>query len=155
MQARLLPQAELQRQLEQRGFELGGRDYALPAQRVSDFLAGKRSTGELRSSYPRRLQSADLSEVIPAWSRKPFAQALKVFAQRIEGYESAGLLVGPEARGSSPVRIPRDRETYLSPSTPGLYPVGEGAGFAGGIMSAALDGLRAAAALVRSRAPAG
>ena len=145
---------ELQRQLELRGFDLGGRDYALPAQRVSDFLAGKRSTGELRSSYPRRLQSADLSEVIPDWSRKPFAQALKVFAQRIEGYESAGLLVGPEARGSSPVRIPRDRETYLSPSTPGLYPVGEGAGFAGGIMSAALDGLRAAAALVRSRARA-
>lgn len=147
---------ELQRQLERRAFQLGGGDYSLPAQRVSDFLRGQLSQGELTSSYPRRLQPVDLREVLPDWSRKPFAQALRRFGQRIEGYESsAGLLVGPETRGSSPVRIPRGDEDRVSLSTPGLYPIGEGAGYAGGIMSAALDGLRSAAALVRAAAPAG
>ena len=147
---------ELQRQLERRAFQLGGGDYSLPAQRVSDFLRGNLSTGELKSSYPRRLKPVDLREVLPDWSRKPFAQALRRFGQRIQGYEtSAGLLVGPETRGSSPVRIPRDEVARVSLSTPGLYPVGEGAGYAGGIMSAALDGLRSAAALIRAAGPAG
>ncbi|MBL4848366.1 MAG: NAD(P)-binding protein [Planctomycetes bacterium] len=146
---------ELQRQLEQRAFLLAGSDYTLPAQRVDDFLRGEISRGELKSSYPRRLQAVDLREVLPDWSRKPFAQALKRFGNRIEGYgSSAGLLVGPETRSSSPVRIPRETETRVSVSTPGLFPMGEGAGYAGGIMSAAIDGLRTAAALIRAHAPA-
>jgi len=145
----------LQRQLEQRAFQLGGGDYALPAQRVDDFLRGQVSRGELKSSYPRRLHPMDLREVLPDWSRKAFGKALARFGQRIEGYStSSGLLVGPETRGSSPVRIPRDLESRISVSTPGLYPIGEGAGYAGGIMSAAIDGLRSAAALIRAAAPA-
>lgn len=147
---------ELQRRLERKAFELGGGDYALPAQRVDDFLRGQVSQGELKSSYPRRLHPLDLHEVIPDWSRKAFGKALARFGQRIEGYSTnSGLLVGPETRGSSPVRIPRDLETRISVSTPGLYPMGEGAGYAGGIMSAAIDGLRSAAALIRSHSPAG
>lgn len=147
---------ELQRQLERRGFELGGGDYDLPAQRVGDFLAGRISQGPLTSSYPRGLKSADLRQVLPTWGARAMARALQTFGQRIPGYDGdAGLLVGPETRGSSPVRIPRDPTTRVSTSTPDLYPVGEGAGYAGGIMSAAIDGLRSAAALIRSTAPAG
>ncbi|MGE0708050.1 MAG: NAD(P)/FAD-dependent oxidoreductase [Planctomycetota bacterium] len=147
---------ELQRRLEKRAFELGGGDYALPAQRVPDFLRGLVSKGPLASSYPRRLQAVELREVLPAWGVRDFAAALKRFGHQVPGYDSgAALLVGPETRGSSPVRIPRDPETRVSPSTPGLYPVGEGAGFAGGIMSAAIDGIRSAAALIRAHAPTG
>jgi uncharacterized FAD-dependent dehydrogenase len=147
---------EIQRELEERAFALAGGDYALPAQRPADFLAGKLSQGALRSSYPRRLQAADLRQVLPDWGASAMAKALRLFDRRIEGYAGAqALLVGPETRGSSPVRIPRDSESRVSPSTPGLYPIGEGAGYAGGIMSAAVDGLRSAAALVRGRAPAG
>ena len=76
------------------------------------------------------------------------------FDQRIRGYVKEGLLVGPESRGSSPIRMPRDVNTRQSTSTVGLYPIGEGAGYAGGIMSAAIDGLRSAAALIRAKAPA-
>jgi uncharacterized protein len=146
---------ELQRRLERRGFELGGGDYSVPAQRVVDFLAGRPSPGPLESTYPRGMTAGvDLSEVIPATFLEPMRQALRGFERQMPGYAGAeALLVGPEARGSSPVRLPRDHETRVSTSTPGLYPVGEGAGFAGGIMSAAVDGLRSAAALVAAWAP--
>jgi uncharacterized FAD-dependent dehydrogenase len=147
---------ELQRQYEKRAFELGGATYAIPAQRVPDFLRGRRSKGALTSSYPRDLASADLREVLPPDVSRAMQQALGFFDRLMPGYASdVGLLVGPESRGSSPVRIPRDDASRVSTSTPGLYPVGEGAGYAGGIMSAAIDGLRSAAALVGAFAPAG
>lgn len=147
---------ELQRQYERRAFELGGGTYALPAQRVPDFLRGRRSTGALESTYPRELVSADLREVVPPEVGAAIRRSLALFDRQMPGYGSdVGLLVGPEARGSSPVRIPRDDATRVSVSTPRLYPVGEGAGYAGGIMSAAIDGLRSAAALVGAFAPAG
>lgn len=146
----------LQRRLERRAFELGGGDYSLPTQRVPDFLAGRRSRGPFASSYPRGHRAADLREVLPPAGARAMARALPLFGKHMPGYASAaGILVGPETRGSSPVRIPRDERTRVSPSTPGLYPVGEGAGYAGGIMSAAVDGLRSAAALVQAFAPAG
>jgi uncharacterized protein len=146
---------EVQRAHERRAFELGGGDYSLPAQRASDFLRGRRSKGALESSYPRKLVSADLREVLPPAVARAMLRGLELFADQIPGYGSeSGLLVGPEARGSSPVRIPRDDATRVSPTTPRLYPVGEGAGYAGGIMSAAIDGLRSAAALVQAFAPA-
>jgi uncharacterized FAD-dependent dehydrogenase len=146
---------EVQRRYEKRAFELGGGTYAIPAQRAPDFLRGKKSKGPLASSYPRELVGADLREVIPPDVGRAMQKALDFFERIVPGYGSdAGLLVGPEARGSSPVRIPRDDATRESPSTPRLYPVGEGAGYAGGIMSAAIDGLRTAAALVQAFAPA-
>lgn len=147
---------ELQRRYERRAFELGGGNYALPAQRVPDFIRGRRTKGAMASSYPRELVSADLREVLPPEVARAMQRALELFERQIPGYASeAGILVGPEARGSSPVRIPRDDATRVSISTPRLYPVGEGAGYAGGIMSAAIDGLRSAAALVAAYAPAG
>ena len=146
---------ELQRRLERRGFELGGGNYDLPAQRAPDFLAGRASKGALESTYPRGLRGTDLRHVVPAGSWKLITASLQRFEQLIPGYAGPeALLVGPEARGSSPVRIPRAELSRESLSTPGLYPVGEGAGYAGGIMSAAVDGLRSAAALVAAWAPA-
>lgn len=145
----------LQRLYERRAYELGADDYALPAQRVPDFIRGRRSKGALESSYPRALVRADLREVIPPEVARAMQRSLEHFDRQLPGYASeAGLLVGPESRGSSPVRIPRDDATRASTSTPRLYPVGEGAGYAGGIMSAAIDGLRSAAALVEAFAPA-
>lgn len=145
---------ELQRTLERRAFELGGANYTLPAQRASDYAKGTLSKGELASSYPRGLVSADLREVLPAPTAAAIARALRAFDARISGYMKEGLLVGPESRGSSPIRMPRDPLSRVSLSTPGLYPIGEGAGYAGGIMSAAIDGLRSAAALIRMASPA-
>jgi hypothetical protein len=145
---------ELQRKLEQHAFSLGGSDYRIPAQRAGDYLSGKLSQGVLASSYPRGLVPADLQAVVPKETAAAIGRALRAFDKRIPGFVSEGLLVGPESRGSSPVRIPRDSLSRISTSTPGLYPVGEGAGFAGGIMSAAIDGLRSAAALIRTHAPA-
>lgn len=145
----------VQRAFERRAFELAGGTYALPAQRAPDFLAGRRSRGALASSYPGRLVAADLREVVPTAGARAIQASLRFFTSRIPGYAGPdALLVGPEARGSSPVRIPRDPATRASASTTGLYPVGEGAGYAGGIMSAAIDGLRSAAALVEAWAPA-
>ncbi len=93
-------------------------------------------------------------EVLPAPTAHAIRCALETFDRKIPGYLGEGLLVGPEARGSSPVRILREPGTRQSPTAPGLYPVGEGAGYAGGIMSAAIDGLRSAAALIRVHRPA-
>ena len=141
----------LQRRLEAAAFRLGGGDYRLPGQRVQDFLRGKVSQGELTSTYPRGLTPADLHDVLPADGARSMRESLRLFERKIPGYGGPdGLLVGVEARGSSPVRIPRALEGRESTSTPGLYPVGEGAGFAGGIMSAAVDGMRSAAALVQA-----
>lgn len=146
---------EVQRAVEKRAFELGSGGYECPAQRVVDFLASRTGTVPFASSYPRAHVTADLREVLPPLGAKAIANAIRDFDGRIKGFAGpSGLLVGPESRGSSPVRIDRDPETRASPSTKGLYPVGEGAGFAGGIVSAAIDGLRSARSLVRRHAPA-
>ncbi len=145
---------ELQRQIEKRAFEIGGGTYALPAQRARAFVKGRLSGDDMESSYALGLVRADLREVLPAPTAHAIRCALEIFDRKIPGYLGEGLLVGPEARGSSPVRILRDPATRQSPTTPGLYPVGEGAGYAGGIMSAAIDGLRSAAALIRAHGPA-
>ncbi len=140
---------DLQRRLEHRAFELGGGDYGAPIQRARDFIRGRRSPDGMESSYRRGTVSADLREIIPPSAAEAIRNALEVFDRRIAGYLDEGLLIGPETRGSSPVRIPRDPSTRRSLSVPGLYPIGEGAGHAGGIMSAAIDGLRSAAVVVR------
>jgi uncharacterized FAD-dependent dehydrogenase len=146
---------EIQRECERRAFELGSGAYECPVQRVQDFLAGRMSKGPFASSYPRTHIAADLRTVLPPLGAKAIAQALREFDSRIKGFAGpSGLLVGPESRGSSPIRIERDQESRESPSTKGLYPVGEGAGFAGGIVSAAIDGMRSARAIVKRYAPA-
>ena len=140
----------LQRQLESRAWDLGGGGFAAPAQRVTDFLAGRVSESLGKTSYPLPLTSAPLDEVLPVGAADSLRAALLDIDRRLPGFAGEhGMLVGPESRSSSPVRLLRDAETLESPSHPGLFPVGEGAGHAGGIMSAAVDGLRVADALVR------
>jgi len=138
-----------QRRIEIRAFELGGSDYDLPAQRAEDFIQGKKSGRLPGCSYRRGIRSADLRRIVPEKGITSIAEALVFFERRIPGFIGDGLLVGPESRGSSPVRLLRHPETRQSLSHPGLYPIGEGAGAAGGIISAALDGLRSAAAFIR------
>ncbi len=144
----------LQRRYERRAFELAGGDYRCPIQRADDFLAWRRSRGDIASSYPRGVVSLELAELVPPGVVSALRDGLPLLDRRWRGTFLAGAtLVGPEARGSSPVRFIRHDETLESTSTPGLIPIGEGAGYAGGIISAALDGLRAAKAIIRRFAP--
>jgi uncharacterized FAD-dependent dehydrogenase len=138
-----------QRDLERRFFEAGGADYRAPAQRASDFLGLRGSSGELRSSYVLGLAPGRIDELLPAILRDAIAAALVRFERTIPGFAGPqGLLVGLESRSSGPVRIVRDAATRRATGFPNLFPVGEGAGYAGGIMSAALDGARTALALL-------
>lgn len=138
-----------QQKVEKLAYEMG-TSYEVPAQRIPDFLKGKISDKKsLSSTYPRGHVAVDLRRLLPGAGPRIMGQGIKVFDRIWKGFASAeGLLVGPESRGSSPVRMPRDPESRVSTSTPGLYPMGEGAGFAGGIMSAALDGARSAQAVI-------
>ncbi|MBL8862609.1 MAG: NAD(P)-binding protein [Planctomycetes bacterium] len=138
-----------QRQLEQRFFAAGGSDYHAPAQRAVDFLARRESSGELRSSYVLGLAAGRVDALLPPFLFDAIAHALTSFERAIPGFAgSEGLLVGLESRSSGPVRMPRDPLTRRAQGCANLWPVGEGAGWAGGIMSAALDGARSALALV-------
>jgi uncharacterized FAD-dependent dehydrogenase len=140
---------ERQRELERRFFEAGGSDYSAPAQRASDFLARRESRGELVSSYRFGCVPGRLDLLLDEPLRAALARALARFERSIPGFAGdQGLFVGLESRSSGPVRVPRERETLRARGFSNLYPVGEGAGWAGGIMSAAIDGARAARALV-------
>jgi len=136
------PGVAIQRWIESLAFRAGGGSYAAPAQRAEDFMSGKRGGDLPRSSYLPHLNHTALKEYLPAWLTEPLKQALRIFDRRIPGFVGEGLLISPESRTSSPVRILRDPEFRRSLSHPGLYPVGEGAGYAGGIVSSAADGLR-------------
>ena len=141
----------LQRDLEQRAFQLGGGGYCAPVQRQEDFLAGRPSTalGEVKPSYLPGIKLVDLNQALPAPLIEAIKEALPVFARRLSGYEHPdAVLTGVETRTSSPVRIPRD-DCLESLNTRGLIPAGEGAGYAGGILSAGIDGIRAAEALAK------
>ena len=136
---------ELQRALERRAAALGGGAQVAPAQRLTDFIAGRSSPTLPRSSYRPGIRSAPLHEELPGFLAERLRAALRRFGKTMRGYDtSEAVAVGVESRSSSPVRIVRDPETLESPALPGLYPAGEGAGYAGGIVSAALDGLRVA-----------
>ena len=138
----------LQEKYEKRAYELGRGSYAAPVQRARDFLAGRVGGKLPASSYPRATLSADLSEVLPPVVAAALADGLPKLDRRWQGrFLSDAVLAGPESRGSSPVRIDRGHESRESP-VGGLYPVGEGAGYAGGIVSAAVDGLRTAKSIV-------
>ena len=138
---------ELQEKLEALAFELGGSDYCAPAQCVGDFLRGVPSTGlgEVRPSYTPGVKLGDLSGLLPAALVEAIREALPVFGRQIRGFDrDDALLTGIESRTSSPLRIPRDRDSLQGVNLRGLYPAGEGAGYAGGILSAGVDGIKVA-----------
>ncbi len=139
---------------ERRAFELTARSYKVPAQRISDFLVGRPSDGTLETSYPLGGQWADVGALLPDEIVGAIRRALPLFEQKFAGFtQGEGLVTGPETRASSPVRIARDPETREAVDVVDLYPSGEGAGYAGGIISAAVDGIRSADAVIRNYAP--
>ena len=143
-----------QDRIESLAWKAGGGDYRAPAQRVEDFLQNRISAELPRSSYTRRIQSADLREVFPPPLIEGMKAAIHHFNKRIPGFSGKdGLLIAPETRTTAPLRFLRD-ENRFSTTLEGLMPLGEGAGYAGGIVSAALDGYRAALTLVERYAPA-
>ena len=148
----VLAGVDLQRKLEKLAFELGGADYSAPAQLVGDFLNDQSST-ELASalpSYQPGIKLTDLSLALPAFAVAAIREAIPVFDKQIKGFAMAdALLTGVETRTSSPICIKRGK-AYQSLNTIGLYPAGEGAGYAGGILSAGIDGIKVAEAIAMS-----
>ena len=141
---------DFQEALERRFFEAGGGDYTAPAQTANDFLAARLTANPQHSTYTFGTRSGRIDELLPPVARDAIARALLKYERQIPGFSStAGLLVGLESRSSSPIRLPRDRHTSVANGFDNLYPIGEGAGYAGGIMSAAIDGARAAIRYLR------
>jgi uncharacterized FAD-dependent dehydrogenase len=144
---------ELQERLEEKAFELGGSDYCAPGQLVGDFLrqTPSSSLGKVQPSYKPGVRLGDLASALPAYAIDAIREALPVFGRQIHGFDrDDAVLTGIETRTSSPLRITRDPESLQSLNTRGLYPAGEGAGYAGGILSAGVDGIRVAEALARA-----
>jgi len=142
----------LQRRWEEAAFAAGGGTYAAPAQLVGDFIAGNPSAalGEVMPSYRPGVTPTDLSSCLPDYAIEAIREALPAFGRQIKGFDRAdAVLTGVETRTSSPIRIRRG-EDFQSLNTKGLYPAGEGAGFAGGILSAAVDGIKVAEAVAKS-----
>ena len=142
----------LQEELESRAYVLGGSNYEAPAQLVGDFIAARPSTalGSVEPSYKPGVLLGDLAPSLPGYAIHAIREALPAFEKQIKGFAMPdAVLTGVETRTSSPLRITRD-ENYQSLNTRGLYPAGEGAGYAGGIMSAGIDGIRVAEALALS-----
>lgn len=145
----LLAGVALQRRYEALAYEAGQRQYLCPIQRAEDFLARRLTRDKPPSSYARGVIPAALAAILPPQVEQALRECLPQLDRRWRGRFLAGAtLVGPESRGSSPIRILRDKEMLVSPSVEGLYPSGEGAGYAGGIVSAAVDGLRCAKAII-------
>jgi uncharacterized FAD-dependent dehydrogenase len=144
---------ELQERLESRAYELGGRDYCAPGQLVGDFVRGVPSTelGEVEPSYKPGVRLGDLTTSLPDYAIEAIREALPAFGRQIRGFDRGdAVLTGIETRTSSPVRVTRDHETLQSLNVRGLYPAGEGAGYAGGILSAGVDGIKVAEAVAKS-----
>ena len=137
-----------QKELERTAKQAGGGGQVAPGQRVTDFLDGRISASLPDTSYFPGTKSAPLHDLLPPWITSRMREGLRLFGRQIHGYVSSeALLLGFETRTSSPVRIPRRDDTLEHPEVHGLYPCGEGAGYAGGIVSAAMDGLRIADAV--------
>jgi uncharacterized FAD-dependent dehydrogenase len=145
----ILAGVRIQEVYEKRAFEIGRGEYRCPIQRAVDFLADRQSRGVPPNSYPRGAVAARIAEVVPPIVVAALRQGLPIMDRKWQGrFLPEATLVGPEARGSAPVRIVREEQTRVTPGIEGLYPVGEGAGYAGGIVSAAVDGLRSAKAII-------
>jgi len=140
-----------QRDLERTCWEAAGQTQRAPAQRLVDFLSGEHgrvSKSLPNCSYVPGVVSVNLRELLPGVISDALAAGLRTFGKRMPRYlDRNAILIAPESRTSSPVRIPRDRENLMHPDVNGLYPCGEGGGYAGGILSAALDGMRVAEAV--------
>jgi hypothetical protein len=134
----------VQQSLEERAYAAGGSSWNAPAQRARDFLAGRLSRDLPAASYRPALSSVRLGGVLPAEITASLREALRHFERSLRGFIDEGLLIAPETRTSSPLRLPRDPDTRQSVNVAGLFPVGEGAGYSGGIVSSAADGLRTA-----------
>ncbi|MET3135164.1 putative FAD-dependent dehydrogenase [Oxalobacteraceae bacterium GrIS 1.11] len=147
----------LQRELEERAYVLGGANYDAPGQLVGDFVAGRASTelGRVIPSYKPAVHLTDLGQALPDYAIAALREAFPAFNQQIKGYYQAdAVLTGVETRTSSPIRIKRRDDDLQSLNTRGLFPAGEGAGYAGGILSAAVDGIKVAEAVALSMATA-
>jgi len=141
---------EFQAGVEKQAYLAGGGNLVAPAQRMVDFVTNRLSVNLPVNSYIPGTKSADLQTVLPDFVHKRLQKALPAFGQKMKGYfTNEAILVGVESRTSSPVRIPRDRETLQHIGMPGLFPCGEGAGYAGGIVSAAIDGMNCAEAVFK------
>ena len=141
----------LQEKLESLAFALGGSDYRAPVQSVGDFLSGRSGSTDflVTPTYRPGVKPADLHDCLPDYITATLERALPHFNKKIPGFASADVpMTGIEARSSAPCRLRRDRATFMAEQHSGIYPIGEGAGYAGGIMSAAVDGLRAALAFL-------
>lgn len=144
---------EFQRAMERAAFRLGGGAYLAPVQRVADFLEDRPTTsfGEVLPTYRPGVAMGEIGPCFPSFVSDCLRQALPLLGRRLKGFDHGdALLTAPETRSSSPVRVLRD-ESFQCPALRGLYPCGEGAGYAGGIVSAAVDGIRVAEAVVNSR----
>ena len=144
---------DLQRELESRAYELGGGDYIAPAQLVGDFLRNVPSTklGSVEPSYKPGVRLCNLAEALPDFAVQAIREAIPEFNKQIAGFAmNDAILTGVETRTSSPISIKRAPDSLQSVNTTGLYPAGEGAGYAGGILSAAVDGIKIAEAVAKS-----
>ncbi len=142
-----------QRQWESKAFVVGGSTYAAPAQLVGDFIAGRPSVslGNVIPSYKPSVTPTDLSQCLPEYAITAIREALPAFGRQIPGFDMAdAVLTGVETRTSSPIRIKRNEDNFQSLNTKGLFPAGEGAGYAGGILSAGVDGIKIAEAVAAS-----
>jgi uncharacterized protein len=142
---------EFQKSVEVKTFDAGGGKFVAPAQRLVDFVENKNSSSLPDCSYLPGLRSTTLQDVLPSFIHTRLQQAFKEYGKKMRGYfTNDAVVVATESRTSSPVRIPRDAETLQHPQIKNLYPCGEGAGYAGGIVSAAMDGKRVAAIIAQT-----
>jgi uncharacterized FAD-dependent dehydrogenase len=144
---------DLQEKLEAHAYIVGGENYCAPAQLVGDFIKGEASSalGSVEPSYKPGVTLCDLASTLPEYAITAIREALPAFGKQIRGFDrDDAVLTGVETRTSSPVRITRDPDTLQSLNTRGLYPAGEGAGYAGGILSAGVDGIKVAEALAKA-----
>ena len=134
-----------QASIEKKAWAIGGKSQVVPAQKMADFVSGKISSSLPKTSYQPGIVSADLTEVFPPIITKSLQEAFLNFGKKMNGYfTNEAVLHATESRTSSPVKIPRDKTSLEHIQIKGLYPCGEGAGYAGGIMSAAIDGQKCA-----------
>jgi uncharacterized FAD-dependent dehydrogenase len=142
-----LKMLRFQQEIERLAFKAGGGKLVAPGQRMVDFVENRISATLPVNSYLPGTKSAALNEILPGWINERLQKALPAFGRKMKGYyTNEAILVGVESRTSSPVKVPRDKETLQHPQILGLFPCGEGAGYAGGIISAAIDGINCAAA---------
>jgi uncharacterized FAD-dependent dehydrogenase len=145
-----LKMLRFQQQIEKIAFDAGGGHLVAPAQRMVDFVENRVSANLPVNSYLPGTKSTALEEILPGWINQRLRKALPAFGRKMNGYyTNEAILVGVESRTSSPVKIPRDKETLQHPQIIGLFPCGEGAGYAGGIISAAIDGINCVSAALK------